>query len=66
MDVPTNEDGLFNVFSSSFYLDPVGNMINDLLGALESDLSIGSFNTYQGIILPYEEDLLEATTFWGP
>jgi len=40
--------------------DLVGDVVHLLLGALESDISIGSFDTFQFIIIPYDENLLQA------
>jgi len=40
--------------------DLAGDVVHHLLGALESHLSIGSFETFQRIILPSNENLLEA------
>lgn len=43
--------------------DLVGDVANHLLGALESNLSIGSFDTFQIIVLPSDEKLSEAMAF---
>ena len=51
--IPTNEDEPFTIRSTSFDLDPVSDMVNHLLGALESNISIQSFDTYhfQSVVL---------------
>jgi len=66
INVPTPKDGVFSVCSTSFDLDLVGDMVNHLLGALESDLSIGSFDPFQSVVLLFNENLLEAMVSWRP
>lgn len=45
--------------------DLVGDVVHHLLGELESDLSIRSFDPFHSIVLPYGENLLEAMVSWG-
>ena len=44
----------------NFNLDLVGDMVNHLIGELESNPSIGPFNIYpfQSVFLPSDENLL--------
>lgn len=44
--------------------DLVGNVMHHLLWSLVSDLSIGSFDTFHSVVLPYYENLLESMVFY--
>lgn len=46
--------------------DLVGDVMHHLLGEFESNLSIGSFDTFQSVVLPSDENLLEAMASWHP
>lgn len=52
--------------ASTDYL--VGDVVHHVLRALAPDLSLGSFDMYsfQSIVLPSDENLLEAMAFYGP
>lgn len=43
--------------------DLVGDVVHHLLGELEFYLSIGSFDTFESVALPYDDNLLEAMAF---
>lgn len=66
--IPTNEDKPFIVCSTSFDLALVGDIVHHLLGALDSDLSIGSFDMYlfQSVIIPSNQNLFESMVSWRP
>lgn len=68
MPIPTDEEEPYTVFSTYFYLDIVCYMVHHLLGAMELDLSIGSLNmdSFQSILLPFDDKLLEAMASYGP
>ena len=40
--------------------DQVGDIMHHVLEGLESDLSIGSLDSFQCIVLPFDENLREA------
>jgi len=63
--VPIDEAEPFTVYSTYFDLDLVGDMVNHLLGELGHDISIGSLGIYpfQSVVLPYDENLLEAMVY---
>jgi len=54
MPLPTIQEEPLIIFSTSFDLDLVGDMVNHLFGALEPDISIRSLDMcpFQSVILP--------------
>jgi len=62
------EDESFIIFSTSFDLDLVGDMVDHLLWKLEPGFSIGSLDVspFLSIVLTSDENLLEAIAFWRP
>lgn len=65
MLAPIDELELLTICSASSSLDPIGDTMNNFLGALEPDLSIRSLDSFQSIVLPSDENLLESMASWG-